>query len=164
MLLWNGSGEYYWRYRADTILFTDGQAGRRTDWRTWWNQYTLFQLRWSEGYGNLTLERHVIGTNLQYNFPRHYTASRHDLFFGTNITQTFCFSLLNRNTLEHFGHHHVHENTGLILGLHPANARRRYKVTPSLTGWAQSKNPPWNTSGTHRVTVIDFQCGIWLNQ
>ena len=26
----------------------------------------------------------------------------------------------------------------LILGLHPANARRRYKVTPSLNGWAQT--------------------------
>ena len=28
-------------------------------------------------------------------------------------------------------------NTGLILGLHPTNERRRYKVTLSLTGWAQ---------------------------
>ena len=28
--------------------------------------------------------------------------------------------------------------TGLILGLHPANERRRYKVTPSLIGWAQT--------------------------
>ena len=25
-----------------------------------------------------------------------------------------------------------------ILGLHPANERRRYKVTPSLIGWAQT--------------------------
>ena len=29
-------------------------------------------------------------------------------------------------------------NTGLILGLRPANGRRRYKVTPSLIGWAQT--------------------------
>ena len=28
--------------------------------------------------------------------------------------------------------------TGLILGLHPANERRRYKVTASLIGWAQT--------------------------
>ena len=28
--------------------------------------------------------------------------------------------------------------TGLILGLHPANDRRRYKVMPSLIGWAQT--------------------------
>ena len=28
--------------------------------------------------------------------------------------------------------------TGLILGLHPANERRHYKVTPSLIGWAQT--------------------------
>ena len=27
---------------------------------------------------------------------------------------------------------------GLILGLRPANERRRYKVTPSLIGWAQA--------------------------
>ena len=26
----------------------------------------------------------------------------------------------------------------LILGLHPANERRRYKVTQSLIGWAQN--------------------------
>ena len=26
---------------------------------------------------------------------------------------------------------------GLILGLRPANERRRYKVTPSVIGWAQ---------------------------
>ena len=28
--------------------------------------------------------------------------------------------------------------TELILGLHPANERRRYKVTPSLIAWAQT--------------------------
>ena len=28
--------------------------------------------------------------------------------------------------------------SGLILGLHPANERRRYKVTPSLIGWVQT--------------------------
>ena len=28
--------------------------------------------------------------------------------------------------------------TGLILGLRPANERRRYNVTPSLIGWAQT--------------------------
>ena len=26
----------------------------------------------------------------------------------------------------------------LIVGLHPANERRRYKVTSSLIGWAQT--------------------------
>ena len=31
-----------------------------------------------------------------------------------------------------------HEYTGLILGLRPANERRRYKVTPPLIGWAQT--------------------------
>ena len=29
-------------------------------------------------------------------------------------------------------------NIGLILGLHPANERRRYKLMPFLIGWAQT--------------------------
>ena len=32
--------------------------------------------------------------------------------------------------------------TTLILGLRPVNERRRYKVTPPLIGWAQTKNHP----------------------
>ena len=36
----------------------------------------------------------------------------------------------------------VNEIPGLILGLHPANERQCYKVTPSLIGWAQTKNQP----------------------
>ena len=34
----------------------------------------------------------------------------------------------------------------LILGLRPANERRRYKVTPSPIGWAQTWNQPWGIS------------------
>ena len=34
MQIWNGSDEYCWRYRADTILSTDGQPDSRTDGRT----------------------------------------------------------------------------------------------------------------------------------
>ena len=33
--------------------------------------------------------------------------------------------------------------SGRVLGLRPANERRRYKVTPSLIGWAQTKNQLW---------------------
>ena len=32
----------------------------------------------------------------------------------------------------------------MVLGLHPANERRRYEVTPSLISWAQTKNQPCN--------------------
>ena len=32
---------------------------------------------------------------------------------------------------------------GVILRLRPANERRRYFVTTSLIGWAQTYNPPW---------------------
>ena len=68
----------------------------------------------------------------------------------------------------------VLDTTGLILGLHSANERRRYKVTPSLIGWAQTKNqsctsdwPRWftgqylNELGAE-LTLICFY-GILLN-
>ena len=32
----------------------------------------------------------------------------------------------------------IENDSELILGLRPANERRRYKVTPSLIGWAQT--------------------------
>ena len=35
-------------------------------------------------------------------------------------------------------------SAGLILGLRPANEWRRYKVTSSFIGWAQTLNQPWN--------------------
>ena len=41
------------------------------------------------------------------------------------------FPYSNEETVENIG-------TGLILGLHPANEKRRYKVTPSLIGWVQT--------------------------
>ena len=41
------------------------------------------------------------------------------------------------------------KNTGLIVGLHPANERRCYKVTSSLIGWAQTYNQPWKCIRAH---------------
>ena len=45
---------------------------------------------------------------------------------------------------DHTNHNCQGNNTssGLILDLCPANKRRRYKVTPSLIGWAQTWNQP----------------------
>ena len=37
---------------------------------------------------------------------------------------------------------HISIHTGLIPGVHSANERRCYKVTPSLIGWAQTKMSP----------------------
>ena len=34
--------------------------------------------------------------------------------------------------------HQVFFLSGMILGLRPADERRRYKVTPSLIGWVQA--------------------------
>ena len=52
-------------------------------------------------------------------------------------------------------------NAGLILGLHPAHERRRYKVTPSLIGWAQTKNQPWNETGARHWMTVRFSYFLW---
>ena len=44
--------------------------------------------------------------------------------------------------------------TGLIPGLHPANERRHYKVTPSLIGRAKTKNQPCNGGTRLNITGI----------
>ena len=64
------------------------------------------------------------------------------IFDGKYDTHTY-----RHNTHKHMhayvrAHKHTHIYTGLILGLCPANERRRYKVTPSLIGWAQTYNQP----------------------
>ena len=48
-------------------------------------------------------------------------------------------------------------STGLNLGLRPANERRRYKVTPSLIGWAQTYNQHWSIS--HEICAR-FCCAL----
>ena len=50
-----------------------------------------------------------------------------------------------------------HKAAGLILGLRPANERRRYKVTPSLIGWAQTWKQPWAVSGELTIWHIVFK-------
>ena len=52
-----------------------------------------------------------------------------------NHSRCFCHTKRNRNK-----HPCDHQNTELILGLHPANERRRYKVMLSLIGWTQTYN------------------------
>ena len=47
--------------------------------------------------------------------------------------------------------------TGLILDLHPANERRRYKVTPSLIGWAQTQNQ------SYRHASMMCHASRWVN-
>ena len=50
------------------------------------------------------------------------------------------FIIFNIYYLEFFGETAIRQlwYAGLMLGLHPASERRRYKVTPSLIGWAQT--------------------------
>ena len=60
------------------------------------------------------------------------------------------------------------DTSGLILGLRPANERRRYFVTTSLIGWVQAQNQP---HGNHRViecnkpshceTTYKAKCRVW---
>ena len=45
------------------------------------------------------------------------------------------------------------QNTGINLGMHPANERRRYNVTTSVIGWARTLTDPWKYSQLTRVGV-----------
>ena len=54
----------------------------------------------------------------------------HCFWYGSPLYLTWGTLVLGNDGTEH--------NSGLILGLRPANERRRYKVTPSLIGWAQT--------------------------
>ena len=62
-----------------------------------------------------------------------------------------------------------HMHIELILGLPPANERRRYFVTTPLTGWAQA----WNPSPVYIIPVINHaiapvpinqHCILWTNK
>ena len=57
---------------------------------------------------------------------------------------------------------------GLILGFRPANGRRRYKVTPSPIGWAQTLNQPglqitktWRCFITHALRPSPLVNPLW---
>ena len=54
------------------------------------------------------------------------------IYFDLNYCVALCDIVLCRTVLSNGA------SSGLILGLRPANERRRYKVTPSLIGWAQT--------------------------
>ena len=48
---------------------------------------------------------------------------------------------------------------GLMLGLHPANERRRYFVTPSFIGWAQAYNQPGELFPLNQF--LSGLCALW---
>ena len=50
-------------------------------------------------------------------------------------------------------------DSGLILGFHSATEGRRYKVTPSLIGWAQTSDQPSNAS----IAKIVFKFGLLMD-
>ena len=51
------------------------------------------------------------------------------IYYDINYATQWCMYNMDNERLD---------ISGLILGLRPANERRRYKVTPSLIGWAQT--------------------------
>ena len=57
-------------------------------------------------------------------------------FVAASAAAAMVLTALNIHVL--LFHEERFQYTGLILGLHPANERCRYKVTPSLIGWAQT--------------------------
>ena len=56
------------------------------------------------------------------------------------------FNVLNQTSMYYLETFELDDRApGLILCMCPANERRRYTVTPSLIGWAQTQNNPWGS-------------------
>ena len=79
----------------------------------------------------------------------------------------FCYKGIPKITSNLIGHIYVQTNlfhllvvvvgiAVLILGSRPAKERRRYKVTPSLIGWAQTKNQLCLLCAIKEVTRMVF--------
>ena len=64
------------------------------------------------------------------------TALPWDVMKSLHVSRTLTPSVLR--TVNRGKRRYLPSFTGLNLGLRPANERRRYKVTPSLIGWAQT--------------------------
>ena len=67
--------------------------------------------------------------NLQYQFS--HTAIAVRVWLGNYIHGNVCDVILIKMCT-------MHINSGLILGLHQASERRRYKATPAPIGWTQT--------------------------
>ena len=66
-----------------------------------------------------------------------YNGVWHGIYYSTEVTQvenTDYFDLTKHTVITH----PHQQDAGLILGLRPANERRRYSVTTFLIGWAQA--------------------------
>ena len=68
----------------------------------------------------------------------HEICEYHDIWGQKKVLNEFLYKIVYRVQLS------LDVITGLILGLRPANAIRRNKVTPSLIGWAQTQNQPYD--------------------
>ena len=71
-----------------------------------------------------------------------------------SMTKLYFHSLPTGETK--LGPHYSYRGSQIILSMRPVNERRRYAVTPSLIGWAHTKNDPsdwWfivpHTQGKH---------------
>ena len=62
-------------------------------------------------------------------------------------------------TLTHWSYRLAIKPSALILGLRPANERRRYFVTTSLIGRAQAKNQP-STATEHICDLVSATCNV----
>ena len=82
----------------------------------------------------------VILCGSMQNYSQFYSQEKTSLKFELKYKDFFkrkCISNCYKMDAISFGFPHVRK-PGLILGLHPANERCRYKVTPSLIGWVQT--------------------------
>ena len=172
MQIWNGSDEYCWRYRADTILSTDGETDIRTDGRTDGQGDTSippYQLRWSGGYNKL--QRNVNGNS---NIFIKKNAFENVCEMAAILSRLQCVNVTQFGSIQHWCNR-VQRNRksktktslGIILWKCRANGRWHYNATSSLIGWAHTQNHPCSTmherSQQHTRHTTCIQCMMYLD-
>ena len=68
-----------------------------------------------------------------------YEAIMNSMKYEYQLFTNFVHSRVSTATVEQVSN----QSARLNLGLHLANERRRYKVTPSLIGWTHTYSQPW---------------------
>ena len=77
--------------------------------------------------------------------PRHVSYKYHRIVLDHTYVNVFLCKLVVMKW--HFHHKSDSAISGLILGLHPANERRRFFVMISHIGWVQAQNQLWILQG-----------------
>ena len=105
------------------------------------------------------MENKSVAEKYQYGMWYLAKKSKRRFFFAQNSDDFKICSKYQGDNWHSFRVLSIEAISGLIPGLCPANERYHHKVTPSLIGWAQTKNQPWICISTDKCISVWNQLG-----